>query len=569
MKIAEKLGIGIVVVILGSCNSGGGNNSNNPQSAQNNPQLSTFTIGGSVSDLVGSGLALQDNGGDNLVITGNGNFTFATALSQNSSYSVTIVSQPTNPAQTCSIANASGSASSNVTSVHVSCAATISSSTPTFAIFPSFNGRDFELWRTDGTPEGTYAFLNSTDKALGFGGFYLQIYPSTGKYVWYKNAYFFADASDPQTGIRDTATLWTTNGTTAGTKIVAHMDPGYSDYIHDLVLANDTLFFTATVTGKGRQLWQSDGTTLGTKPVVDAAADQAAGNVSGVVVYNGALYFTANDKLVTGASGLWKTDGVNPAEEVATLKNGIDLGSGFSAVFGGKLYFIGDDGISGAELRSYSDATKSTALVKDISPGSDGTPMWWLTPAGSHLYFIAKDATHGYAPWSTDGTTTEVIKDFTGLGTDPAFLTGFIPGDNGAMFMAGNVTDAQIWKSEGTAATTQMTYENSNIKNYWSVPGIAYKGSFYYRVQLADNGDILKTDTTYSGGTSVLRPFCDSKTCYSTYAGNLFFVLNNELFFITENNVNGVDGVWLWKTDGSSVGTTPVQLLCKGNCPNG
>ena len=40
----------------------------------------TYTIGGVVSGLTGSGLVLQDNGGNNLSVTANGNFTFTTAV---------------------------------------------------------------------------------------------------------------------------------------------------------------------------------------------------------------------------------------------------------------------------------------------------------------------------------------------------------------------------------------------------------------------------------------------------------------------------------------------------------
>ena len=40
----------------------------------------TFTIGGTVSGLAGSGLMLRNNGGDDLAISGNGGFTFATPI---------------------------------------------------------------------------------------------------------------------------------------------------------------------------------------------------------------------------------------------------------------------------------------------------------------------------------------------------------------------------------------------------------------------------------------------------------------------------------------------------------
>ena len=84
---------------------------------------STYTIGGTVSGLSGTGLVLQDNGGNNLSVTANGSFTFTTAIASGSTYNVTVFSQPSNPAQTCGVtAGASGTvASANVTSVVVTC----------------------------------------------------------------------------------------------------------------------------------------------------------------------------------------------------------------------------------------------------------------------------------------------------------------------------------------------------------------------------------------------------------------------------------------------------------------
>lgn len=83
----------------------------------------TFTVGGTVSGLQGTGLVLQDNGGDNLTVggTGNVNFTFQTPLAGGASYSVTILTQPSNPGQTCTLSNGSGTANGNVTGVQVNC----------------------------------------------------------------------------------------------------------------------------------------------------------------------------------------------------------------------------------------------------------------------------------------------------------------------------------------------------------------------------------------------------------------------------------------------------------------
>ena len=64
-------------------------------------------------------LTLQNNEGDDLTITANGNFTFATAVATDGDYSVTVSTQPTG--HTCTVTNGTGTISANITNVTVSC----------------------------------------------------------------------------------------------------------------------------------------------------------------------------------------------------------------------------------------------------------------------------------------------------------------------------------------------------------------------------------------------------------------------------------------------------------------
>jgi Lactonase, 7-bladed beta-propeller len=82
----------------------------------------TYSVGGHVAGLTGSGLALSYNGGAPLEISRNGGFTSATGLAIGTGYSVTIAAQPTNPAQSCVLSNGSGSVDiQNVDSILVYC----------------------------------------------------------------------------------------------------------------------------------------------------------------------------------------------------------------------------------------------------------------------------------------------------------------------------------------------------------------------------------------------------------------------------------------------------------------
>ena len=106
-----------------------GCNSSNSITTQNSN--ATYTVGGTVSGLSGGQLVLQNNVGDNLTVSSNGSFTFSTPMSAGDFFFVSVLSQPSDPAQTCIANDPGGSVStSNATSVQVVCSAVPASPTP-------------------------------------------------------------------------------------------------------------------------------------------------------------------------------------------------------------------------------------------------------------------------------------------------------------------------------------------------------------------------------------------------------------------------------------------------------
>jgi 6-phosphogluconolactonase (cycloisomerase 2 family) len=82
----------------------------------------TYTLGGTVSGLTGTGLVLQYNGANDLAIAENRPFTFAAPLADGKDYVVTVATPPGAPSQVCQIFNASGTISgADVTNVKVAC----------------------------------------------------------------------------------------------------------------------------------------------------------------------------------------------------------------------------------------------------------------------------------------------------------------------------------------------------------------------------------------------------------------------------------------------------------------
>jgi hypothetical protein len=77
-------------------------------------------VGGTVAGLAAGSVVLQNNGGDDLTVSKNGTFTFATSLARNTSYDVKVTAQP--PGQSCAVKNGSGTVStSDVTNIEIAC----------------------------------------------------------------------------------------------------------------------------------------------------------------------------------------------------------------------------------------------------------------------------------------------------------------------------------------------------------------------------------------------------------------------------------------------------------------
>jgi hypothetical protein len=138
--------------------------------------LNTYTIGGTVSGLSGSGLVLQDNGGDNLSVSANGDFTFATALATESTYSVTVLSQPSSPPQVCVVSSGADIVgSSNITSPLVTCSLSQEALSPCSASGAS--------GPTQAQCDAAYTGTGLSGEIIVTGGIQQWTVPVTGTYL--------------------------------------------------------------------------------------------------------------------------------------------------------------------------------------------------------------------------------------------------------------------------------------------------------------------------------------------------------------------------------------------------
>ena len=78
-----------------------------------------YSISGTLVGLRGTGLVLENNGGNSLSLSTDGTFEFSTGVQNTDAYSITVTTQPSDPAQTCTVRNGTGTIDKEIGRAHV------------------------------------------------------------------------------------------------------------------------------------------------------------------------------------------------------------------------------------------------------------------------------------------------------------------------------------------------------------------------------------------------------------------------------------------------------------------
>jgi ELWxxDGT repeat protein len=399
-----------------------------------------------------------------------------------------------------------------------------------------------ELWRSDGTAEGT-----SLVKDIYLGMFSAS---PAGLVRLGDVAYF--SANNGPAGIE----LWRSDGTEAGTYLLKDINAdGNSSSITGLTVVGGTLFFRATTSVNGAELWKSDGTSAGTVMVLDIFNGVSSSSPSNLTDVNGTLFFSAT----TSASGieLWKSDGTGPG---TVMIKDINAGSSSSApsnflAMGGMLYFTASDGPNGTELWKSDGTAAGTVMVKDINPGSSGSSPMGLVAMNGMLYFRATTSAAGYELWRSDGTEagTVMVKDLqpgtgSGLSVTPVVHDGrlFFSGSDGAL-------GAELWVSDGTEAGTVLLKDLYAGGSSSTPQGfIRFGDQLLFSAFTAQGREIWRTDGTAAGTVQVkdISPGSPSST------PSAMTDIGSCILFSADDGLNGRE---LWRSDGTEAGTWMVK----------
>ena len=363
--------------------------------------------------------------------------------------------------------------------------------------------------------------------------------------------------------------LWASDGTAAGTFLLADVCPGIcSSNARGLLATPKGYFFSASSLFE-RELWVTKGTPASTIRLATRLG--TSWEIPPLYLESqGVLYFVG---FAAGDSGqvaqLWRSDGT-PAgtHAVADLHPGSPT-FGRLVLFRGRIFFSTNDHSGAGPSLWVSDGTAAgTRLLKRAWPGTSPSPLPGIVATSRFLYFFAVNPRGGLDLWRSDGTS-KGTRRVAGLNLiarpgEPALQGVAALGDRLLFAGAADAKGDEVWVSDGTAAGTRK------ITNFPEPVPFGRFGSIHPLVPLgnrlvfaANDGtrgqELWATDGTAKGTRLLVDVFPGPGSGVSylsqVYKGRLLF-----------SGTDGRRGQELWATDGTPQGTRMIRDICRGSC---
>lgn len=407
------------------------------------------------------------------------------------------------------------------------------------------NVKGRELWKMDKSSK-----IVSIVKDIRPGGTSsLDDYNNLGGLIDEDLLIFFAtDDPDEPLVIKN---LWRTDGTEEGTYKLDNIRPGeFNDYVH-ATLNGEFYFVGKRGGGYDKNLYKTNGTIEGTFELFNN--DESFEEVTHIFVFNNTLYFTANYQNIGLQLWKMNSDGnsFELVSNIGTQESeGISFFNEF-LFLNDQIYFYANDGVHGNELWKTTGELEGTVMVKDIYP--DGTNVDLNNSStglmgivhNNVLYFSAKSEDNDAYEYlyKTDGTAEGTIKVNTSNNTNslPLFFgfnkNNFIEFGDKIIFKA--IKSGQgdcLWVTDGTQSGTIFLKDilPGNYSN--GISDFTVRGDEIYFLAYSDiavaNKNLWKTNGTTEGTVKVFEDVISS---------NLINTSSSSLFFAKHDDVNGVE----------------------------
>lgn len=447
-----------------------------------------------------------------------------------------------------------------------------------------------EIWKTDGTPDGTEKvtnFLNSNISKLTLIG---------------ENFYFLIKTTD-------SLQVWISDGSESGTKIVKRNLPIWNTPTFQ-GKCNNTFIFTFQPYGSNNsRVWRSDGTSDGTYSITEEIDGNGAGPggtsaLTQYIEFNNELYFvsryylhktdgtlantvnittlhSASTRLIDYADVIevngklyfsffevdynrlfiWESDGT------ATGSNKIydESGSRYfmtSNLLGrdNSLVFCSFNNTGGTSLINLSLTDYSVNYIKELQDSTETPFMFWDIFDLCNIQSINDDKIFCSSPVDSykrkgwiSGLTEETTNNVEILG-DVSSIFNY---ESSIYFSkTSDMEGSELWKSD-TNYENFYLLDNINKSKYGlnNNPLLTLNSNLIFT---ANNGTIGDEIWKYNGTTNLLKDIRIGSS--SSYASS-FIAYNNDIYFVANDSIHGYE---LWRTNGTESGTEIVYDVIEG-----
>ncbi len=334
--------------------------------------------------------------------------------------------------------------------------------------------------------------------------------------------------------------VWISDGTPAGTRLLADLEPGATgSNPSDFTRAGGLVYFLATTTADGKEVHVTDGTAEGTRLLVDFYPGPASS---------------------IGNLGDWAEDYTSPFGE-------------------DRFIFLASSPQFDYEPYITDGTTEGTRLLRNINVLPDGFPANFeegsfatkYTLFNGELYFNARAFQFDTELFATNGTTggTRLVYSRSG-DRNSASPTDLIVYRDSLYFYAGGEggEPAGLYRTDGTTGGTDLVYafqpgeryspQSNQPERKTNIVG----GKLVFPVEDPETGRDLWQYDGATGQVSILRDQDEGGT-FGSYTPQAFASIGTDLLLYKDQNATS--GIELFRTDGTTDGTRIAADLNPGS----